>query len=212
MKVRTKQNTKVDKKKDETKQAKKPMISRSCQDLLDFVDITKDGIIITNNGGSYSKLYYLVDSNFVTEPDEKQEDILSNYTKFVNKFPDNVTISIVIVNKQNTMQQMIDAYHLKPCGDNYDTYRSDYNKIIDAKIDEGHNDISKEKYILMTAHARTIDEAEMAFNVVDVSLQESIRTINKIGVRQVTAKERLRIMHANLRGNEGLPFERDYDR
>ena len=213
MKVRTKPNAKVDEtKKNETKQAKKPMISRSCQELLDFVDITKDGIIITNNGGSYSKLYYLVDSNFVTEPDEKQEDILINYTKFVNKFPDNVDISIVIVNKQNTMQQMIDAYHLKPCGDNYDSYRSDYNKIIDAKIDEGHNDISKEKYILMTAHVRTIDEAEMAFNVVDVGLQESIKAINKIGVHQVTAKERLRVMHEILRGNEGIQFEKEYDR
>jgi len=51
----------------------KPKIYRTVQEVLDFTGITPDGIIIAGN--NYSKLYHLIDSNFVTEPDSQAEDI-----------------------------------------------------------------------------------------------------------------------------------------
>ena len=55
--------------KTQKKQGKKPqaMRIRTVQELLDFDGITKEGVILKK--GYYSKLYELVDSNFVTEPD-----------------------------------------------------------------------------------------------------------------------------------------------
>ena len=187
-------------------------IARSCQDVLDFTGITQDGIVVTNNGTGFSKLYELIDSNFVTEPDSKQEEILSNYEKFVNRFPDNVDLSIVIVNKRNTKAQMIERYHVPPNGDDLDAYREDYNGIIDAKIEEGHNDISKIKYLLLTVHARSVAEAQIAFSSCEISLQDAIKVINRVGVKPVSAIERLRIMREILCGNEGIQFEEEFKR
>lgn len=192
------------------KNSKPKKMPKSVQDVLDFDGITTDGIIIAN--GNYSKLYHLVDSNFVTEPEERQKDVLIDYTKFVNRFPDNVDISIIIVNKRNTNEQLSEAYHLKLLGDGLDKYREDYNTIIDAKIAEGHNDISKEKYIMLNVRARSLSEAGTAFNSADVALQESIKTINKVGVRQLEAIERLQIMREILCGNDGVPFEEEFNR
>lgn len=194
------------------KQGKKPqaMRIRTVQELLDFDGITKEGVILKK--GYYSKLYELVDSNFVTEPEERQEDILINYAKLINRFPDNVEVNIIIVNKRSTLEQLVNSYHIKEQGDNLDIYRNDYNVIIDAKIEEGRNDISKMKYIMLCAKARNLDEADSIFNAADVALQEATKAINKVGVRQLDAIERLELMREILNGTEGIPYREEFGR
>ena len=186
-------------------------IAKTVQEVLDFEAITEDGIIVTR-GGNFSKLYKLTDANFITESEEKQGDIILDYAKFVNRFPDNVDISIIIVNKRSTSEQLAQSYHLKPQGDGFDEYREDYNHIIDEKIKEGHNDISKEKYILLNVRAEDLSNATLTFNAADISLQEAIKQINRVGVKQLDAIERLRVMHEILCGVEGIPFEQEYSR
>lgn len=187
-----------------------PKIKRTAQEILDFDGITKEGIIVS--GKCYSKLYKLIDSNFVTEPEEKQIDVLVDYTRLINRFQDNTDISIIIINERNTKEEITKAYHFEPLGDGYDNFRTDYNEIINKKIAEGHSEISKEKYILLTIHAESLQEAELEFNSADLSLQEGVKSINKVGVKQLDAIERLTVMHKILRGSNCVPFYKEYDR
>lgn len=190
----------------------KPMkMAKSVQEVLDFEAITIEGTIVSK-GGNYSRLYSLTDSNFITESDERQGDIILDYAKFVNRFPDNVEISIVIVNKRNTTEQLSKSYHLKPQGDGFDNYRDDYNHIIDEKIKDGHNDISKDKYILMNVHADNISDANITFDAAEISLQEAIKQINRVGVKSLDALQRLKVMREILCGVEGVPFDEEYSR
>ncbi|MBP3796158.1 MAG: hypothetical protein J6I46_00080 [Ruminococcus sp.] len=186
-------------------------MATTVQEVLDFDKITEDGIILTK-GGNYSKIYKVEDANFITESDHKQWDILENYSKFINRFPDNVDVSIIIVNKRNTMEQLADNYHIKPKGDGLDEWRIDYNQIIDAKITEGRNDISKEKYIMLNVKESSLKDAQTVFSAADISLQESVKQINRVGVTQLDAIERLRVMHEILNGSDGVPFDVEYDR
>lgn len=177
---------------------KKPVkgLAKSVQDILDFEGITENGIIIGKPQGKYcyfSKLYQLVDSNFVTEPEDKQWEVLAEYTKFVNRFPDNVDINIIIVNKRNTMSELINNFHIEEQGDSLDKYRREYNAIIDKKITEGRNDITKDKYIMLTARERSLDDAETTFNNLDLSLNDAIKAINKVGVKSISALERIKL-------------------
>lgn len=198
-------------KKDLPKKKKKTKtVARTVQQILDFEGITTDGIIISKS--DYSKLYRLIDSNFVTEPEDKQAEFLDNYIKLVNRFPDNVTMSIVIVNKANNMAELSHAYHLEEKGDGHDKYRNEYNSIIDKKITEGRNDITKEKYILLIAHERSLSDAEETFMTVDASITDAVKAINKVGVTPVTAIERLTIIREILNGNNIVPFEKEYDK
>lgn len=190
---------------------KPPKMARSVQDVLDFESITVEGTIVSK-GGNYSRLYSLTDSNFITESDEKQNDIILDYAKFVNRFPDNVDISIVIVNKRNTTEQLSKSYHLKPQGDGFDEYRDDYNYIIDEKIKDGHNDISKDKYILMNVRANSVSDANITFDAAEISLQEAIKQINRVGVKSLDALQRLKVMREILCGVEGVPFDEEYSR
>lgn len=186
-------------------------MATTVQEVLDFDKITEDGIILTK-GGNYSKIYKVEDANFITESDHKQWDILENYSKFINRFPDNVDVSIIIVNKRNTMEQLADNYHIKPKGDGLDEWRIDYNQIIDAKITEGRNDISKEKYIMLNVKESSLKDAQTVFSAADISLQESVKQINRVGVTQLDAIERLRVMHEILNGSDGVPFDVEYNK
>lgn len=198
------------KKKDKDKPAKVKKMPKSVQEVLDFDYITTDGIIIKS--GCFSKLYSLTDSNFVTEQEDRQAEIVAAYEKFVNRFPDMVTISIVIVNKRCTTAQLVESYHLKEKDDKNDIYRQDYNGIIDKKIEEGRNDIAREKYLLFTVRAKTLEDAQQLFNMSDTAINDSIKPINGVGVDAVEAIDRLRIMREILCGNKGVPFEQEFER
>jgi type IV secretory pathway VirB4 component len=196
-------------KKKTTKKSVKGL-ARTVQDVLQIDGITNNGIVIYRN--QYSKLYHLIDSNFVSEPDDVQEELLKKYTQLVNRFMNNITISVVIINKANTMADMSQAYHIKEKGDSIDEYREAYNAIIDEKITEGRNDITKEKYIMLTATEASLSDAETTFNTVEPTLQEAVKAINKNGVVPVEAVERLSILREILNGSKVLPFEKEYDR
>ena len=88
-----KTNTKTSVKSEKAVRQKK-VIDKTVQDCLKFEEVYDDGLIKVDKD-TYSKLYELIDSNFITEPEDKQEDLLVEYTKFVNKFPENVDIILV---------------------------------------------------------------------------------------------------------------------
>ena len=204
--------------KTEPKATQKPVKGRakSVQDVLDFEEIKESGIIVSRlsmTAKYYSKLYKLIDSNFITEPDDKQWEILSSYTKFVNRFPENVDINIIIVNKRNTMSDLVKDFHIHEQGDKYDNFRQEYNSIIDVKIQDGRNDITKDKYIMLTAKEKSYDDAESTFNSCDLTLNDAIKAINKHGVKKVTDVERLELIRTILNGStDVLPFEKEFER
>lgn len=184
---------------------------KSVQSLIPYVQCYEDGVI-KNSNTEYSKMYKLSDANFITEPESKQEDILLQYQKLLNKFPENVSIAIVIMNKQQTDMDLAHAYHLKEKGVKQDIYCQDYNKIIDDKIKEGRNDIRKDKYIILTVTTNSYDSAMSMFNTVDGELKEAVKNINKQGVRELSLVERLELMHMVNNGAANLPFIKQYEK
>jgi len=181
--------------------------------------ITSEGIVVSNNN-TYSKLYSLVDANFLTETPDKQKRILDSFSNLINRFADNIDVSIIIVNERNTKEDLSKAYHFQLQGDNLDVVREDYNNMIDAKIATSHTEISKNKYIMLTYHgAEVVDKnitplskAESELAIAETSLQEGVKGINaKAGVKLVDGFKRLELMHKILNGiDTATTFEKEY--
>lgn len=188
----------------------KKVIKRTVQELLDFEGITVDGIIYSN--GYYSKLYKIEDANFVTEPEDEQFDMIVNYTKLINKFPDNVNVSIVIINRFVTQAQLAEAYHIIEKNDENDKYRADYNKIIDSKIEDGGNSISKDKYILLSVKEKNLGNAKSTFSVCDSELNDAVKNINSVGIETCDGIKRLEVMAGVLKGTNGVSFRTEYSK
>lgn len=182
---------------------------KTVQSLMPYIQCYEDGVIKNVDNG-YSRMYKLADANFITEPESKQEDILIQYQKLLNKFPENVSLAIIILNKQMTNSNLAHMYHIQEKGIKQDIYAADYNKIIDDKIQEGRNDIRKEKYIMLISEATSYDAAMSSLNTCDTALREAVKNINKQGVTELSLTERLELMYTVNNGVNGLSFEKQF--
>lgn len=191
-------------------------ISRTVQDILDFEGIMPDGVIVKHGIGAkkaYSRLYYLVDANFIAQEEEDREEMVRQYSKFLVRFPDNVDVNIVFVNRRQTKKQLGDSFHFELTGDEMDEYRTDYNGIIDKKIEDGNTHIKKEKYIMLTVMTDNIEDATTTLARCEVDMQEAIKRINhNKGVIPLRSAERVRLMHEIMNGVDGVPFELEFGR
>lgn len=196
-------------KKEEPKKVKRPAtrhIARTMQELFGVEGITESGIVV--HGNEYSKMYEIVDYNYIAEPEDRQEELLASFIKLLNKFDANVTISLVVINKRNSLSELVKSYHLKDRGEHTD-YIEAYNAIIDEKIKEGRNDIEKRMYFLLSLTASSLSDAESLFTTCDISMKEGLTVINRCGYKAVDGIARLSIMREILRGAD-VPFEKLY--
>ena len=190
------------------KKASKKETMRSMQDVLGFNGITPSGILFGKN--YFSKLYSLPDSNFIVESDELQESQMKKYSNLISHFSDNVDISIVVINYRTTEEELKEKYHLPDRNDSLADITKAYNRIIDEKMKEGNNNISKKKYILLTLYVDTLPDAESQFGLIDKMLDDSVKEINKIGVIPLDAFERTKVTYTIFNGETHPSFERRY--
>ena len=80
----------------------KKTLDKTVQQAIPFIDVFNDGIFQIAKT-QFSKMYSFMDSNFIVEPESKQIDILLDYAKVLNKFPTNVSLQLVILNKRTTL-------------------------------------------------------------------------------------------------------------
>lgn len=178
------------------------------QQLLPAENFFDNGVIQIS-ADEYSKAYFMNDANFMAESEIKQDEILKNYKKILNKFPPNCYITIVIVNRRETLENLAKNYHFQYIGGKTDTYCDDYNHIIDEKIARGNNDIKKSKYILLTVKSPSYNDAIGLLDVMEGELNSAVKVINKSGVKALNAYERLKLMFFILNG-ANRDFDKEY--
>lgn len=168
-----------------------------------------DNGIIQISGDEYSKAFRMNDANFMAESEVKQDNILKEYKKILNKFPANCYITIAIVNKRETVENLKKNYHFPYQGNQTDCYCDDYNHIIDEKIAQGNNDIKKEKFIILTVKSPSYFDALSLLDVMEGELNSAVKVINKSGVQPLGAYERLKLMFEILNGAD-REFDKEY--
>lgn len=184
--------------------------------------ISDTGVVVSGNGTIYSKLYELTDVNYSTETQERQKKILDSFSQLINRFPENIDVSIIIINERNTQADLAELYHFELKGEELDPIRQDYNNMIDTKISVSHTEISKKKYIMLTYHlpknisktASPLSQAESELTLNESSLIDGVGAIDsKSKVIPVSAYKRIELMHKVLNGiDNDVSFEREYGR
>lgn len=168
--------------------------AKTAQQTIPYEEVYPNGIIKVAPG-LYSKSYYFGDMNFTTEKEDKQEEILKKYSKLLSKYAPNVTAQFTIFNRRTSAAKIKERFLLKPKSDDQQIFRDDYNKILADKIEEGRNDIQKERYMTLTLKTTDIIMANRTFATLDEETDNAVREINKTGVRPLTIEERICILH-----------------
>ena len=178
---------------------------QTVQQTIPYTSIYANGIIETVPG-TFTKTYLLQDVNFNTAAEEEQETMFTDYGNLLNTFGHEVKAEITIFNRNIDQERFRENTLLKMKHDNFDSYREEYNKILESKINEGRNNIIHEKYLTVGIEANGIDEAVTIFARLDTEIASRIKKINGADTVPMTAEERLSVLYDIYNVNSEIPF------
>lgn len=200
--------SKKEKKKNKLKKTKKKNIKvpKTVQDTIPYILAYENGIFELEPG-FFSKSYCLEDINFKIASQEDQNAIFLAYGDFLNSFNNNVTFQITIFNRNIDQDLFKEQVLLKLKGDGLNLYRDEFNDMLLNKINEGQNNISREKYLTVTVEADNIDAAVAVFNRMNNDINTGIKKITgRKETRELSLVERLSILYEIINDKKSVPF------
>ena len=180
---------------------------KGVQDIIPVTRIWKDGIFLVGKN-KYSKTYRFTDINYAVASKSDKEEMFLEYSEILNSFDVGATTKITILNRRINKAEFEKNILLSNNNDSLDDYREEYNKILlDKTI--GANSITQEKFITISIHKKSIEEARSYFNRIGAEL---INHFSKLGSKcvELDAVERLRIFHDFYRIGEENVYNFDF--
>ena len=179
-------------------------IKSTIQETIPYVAAYTDNGIIETSTGVFSKAYRFQDINYHTATEENQQNFLLKYGQLINRFDPSIKFQIVINNRNIDMKDFKKNNLLPMKKDELDVFRKEYNQIILKKMEEGRNNLVKERYLILSTEAESIEVAENIFNRLDAEIVNAFKEIGGSRAEAMTTPERLELLYDiyNI-GNEG---------
>lgn len=182
-------------------------IPKNIQEVLPINKVWEDGIFLIGKN-KYSKCFKYDDINYAVASKSDKEEMFLEYSEILNSFDVGATTKITILNRRINKAEFEKNILLSNNNDSLDDYREEYNKILlDKTI--GANSITQEKFITISIHKKSIEEARSYFNRTGAEL---INHFSKLGSKcvELDAVERLRIFHDFYRIGEENVYNFDF--
>ena len=181
-------------------------VPRKVQDIVPVRTIWPDGIFLVGKN-KYSKMYRFEDINYAVASREDKESMFLEYSEILNSLDSGATTKITINNRRLNKIDFEEQILIKMTGDDLDEYREEYNEMLIDKA-TGSNSIIQDKYVTVSVHKKSIDDARVYFSRVGAEL---ITKFNRLGSKctELDAVQRLRIIHDFFRTGEETYFHFD---
>ncbi len=178
-------------------------IPKSAQDAIPISRIWPDGMF--QFGSKYSKTIRFTDINYAIASKEDKTAMFLGYSELLNALDTGSATKVTIVNRKVSRQQFGEGVLLSDKGDGLDYLRSEYNHILTDKVVGGDGLVVQDRYITLSAHRRSTEEARTFFDRVS---QEVLSRLNQLDSRgtELDAMERLKILHNFYRTGETEPL------
>lgn len=164
--------------------------------------------IIEDYDGGFSKTYRIGEANFGVETKENMEDMFLDYEKVLNVIGPGQRGQLLIFNKSVDSDSVRNRILMKPENDGYNKYREEWNDFLLQKLQEGRNNLKKDKYFTISVEADNIEAAEQAFRTVDVMFNQNVRRLTKEETKALTLAERLELMYNIYNINTEFSFSK----
>lgn len=180
------------------------------ESIIPYIDIHKGGVFQHKNS-TFTCMFEIDDLNYSFARDEDQMIILAAYCELLNYFPTDMKIQLFLNNSLADMEKLQKRMFIKnDLDDGLDEFRNEYNGMITKQVENAHNDIEKDIYLVVSMKADSAIEAVDKFTTMEFDL---ISICKKIGTncRKVSTEERLEILHNLYRHENVGDFNRAND-
>ena len=180
-------------------------IPKSVQKSIPINKVYKDGIFQVS--GKFSKTWRFFDVNYKVASPEKQMELFMAYCAFLNALQVNATAKITLFNRTLNQKEFSRTLLMPFKADGLDQFRVEYNDLLADKAADSNN-LIQEKYITISAEAKSLEDAKAFFNRVGTDLTTSLSRMDSV-VREINLSERLRLFHDFFRPGEEQEYRFD---
>jgi type IV secretory pathway VirB4 component len=179
----------------------------STQQLLAYQRLFEDGICQLEPN-VYSKTFKFSDINYQTAKHDEQEDIFARYAAALNYADPQVKLQITIINRRLDHDLLKKDLFLPHASDSLNPYRDEVNQMLAEKVQQGQNNIVREKYLTFTTTAPTYQASIPALARLETDLTNHFKNLG-CQTQSLSGLERLELLHAQLRPEEKFTFTYD---
>ena len=181
-------------------------VPKSVQDTIPIRRIWPDGLF--QFGGKFSKTIRFSDINYAIASKEDKTSMFLGYSELLNALDTGSTTKITINNKRLNRRNFEQEILIPPQGDHLDGGRSEYNAMLLDKVTDSSNSIVQERYVTVSAHKKTPEEARTFFDRVMNDVTTRLNHLDS-HCEELDAVERLRVLHDFYRVGEEARFHID---
>ena len=176
------------------KQAKQKA-PKTVQQAIPYIAVYPDSGIIELQKGVFSRSYLLQDINFSVAKESDQVEIFRKYGHLLNSIDNSYNVQVTINNKNIDKNDFQKNILLRLCGDGFDKYRKEYNKMLLDKMNEGKNSVIKEIYFTISFETDSYDTALRIFSRLDTEIPNNFKAIGNSQAFPISTMDRLKILH-----------------
>ena len=181
---------------------------QTAQQTIPYREMHKDGICRISED-YYTKTIEYEDINYAVASTEDQGIIFDAYCGFLNYFDATLPYQLSFINHRSRPESRY-SVNIPPQDDQYNSVRDEYTGMLKGQIAKSNNGIVRSKYITFGIHAAGIQTARPRLERVEANI---LSNYGKLGVqaRSLSGKERLALLHSQLRPGSREPFRFSWD-
>ena len=187
--------------------ARRPATVLSAQDSIPFERMFPDGICRVE-GKFYSKTIQFQDINYQLSQSEDKDAIFDGWCDFLNYFDASVRFQFSFVNSAANKETYRDHITIPLRGDEDDSLRAEYSRMLQDQLERGNNGLIKNKYLTFGIEADGYKTAKPRLERLETDILNNFR---KLGVKAepLDGKARLALMHGifHIDGQEQFKFD-----
>ena len=178
-------------------------LPKSVQDAIPIRRLWSDGVF--QFGSKFSKTIRFSDINYAIASKEDKTSMFLGYSELLNALDTGSTTKIIINNKRLNRQDFEQKILLPRQNDYLDGYRAEYNAMLVDKVTDSSNSVVQERYITLSVHRKTVEEARSFFDRVTADVTTRLGHLDARS-EELDAVERLRVLHDFYRTGEETEF------
>ena len=182
------------------------VLPKSVQDAIPIRRLWPDGIF--QFGSKFSKTIRFSDINYAIASKEDKTSMFLGYSELLNALDTGSTTKLTINNKRLNRQDFEQKILLPRQDDYLDGYRAEYNAMLMDKVTDSSNSVVQERYITLSVHRKSIEEARAFFDRVTADVTTRLSHLDAHS-EELDAVERLRVLHDFYRTGEEAEYRLD---
>lgn len=174
-------------------------VPRSAQQIIPIRRIWQDGIFLLGNH-KYSKAWKFSDINYASAGKDDKTSMFLDYCELINALDSGATTKITLCNRKLNREEFEQSVLIPYTEDGLNEYRVEYNGILNGVVAEANN-IVQDRYITVSIHKKSIEEARSYFNRVGSEIISHLARLSSVCM-ELDAGSRLQTFYEFFRDEE----------